>query len=141
EQRIGERCQLHPPDTMRELLPEVGCDLKGKAGFAAASSASEGEQAARHEQPADRGQLAFAANKPVHLERQIVRRGVEGLRYCDIFHGMPSASLAPLLQVGYSFSGQASTQFSVRGYPTTIGAAIREGAESEQWSGRSTWGR
>src|SRR5215470_17366510 len=76
---------------MRELLQEVGGDLKGKAGFAAASSASEGEQPAGHEQPSDRGDLAFAANKAVHLERQIVRRGVELLRHCYIFHGMPSS--------------------------------------------------
>src|SRR5262245_39669765 len=121
---------------MLELLQEVGCDLKGKARFAAASSASEGEQPGSGEQPSDRSHLAFAANKPVHLERQIVRRGVEVLRHCDIFQGMPSASLGTLLHEGYSFSGQASTQFPVRGYPIIIGAAIRGGSTSEQWSGR-----
>jgi hypothetical protein len=81
---------------MLELLQEVGCDLKGKARFAATSSASEGEQPGSHEQPSDRSHLAFAANKPVHLERQIVRRGVEVLRHCSIFHGMPSSSYSAL---------------------------------------------
>jgi len=44
-----DRCQLHPPDPMRELLLEVGCDLQGEARFAAASSASESEQPGSHE--------------------------------------------------------------------------------------------
>jgi hypothetical protein len=108
---------------MLELLQEVGCDLKGQARFAAAASASEGEQPARHEQPSDRGHLAFAANKPVHLERQIVRRGVEVLRHCYIFHGMPSSSLGTILHVGYSF-------FSWRD-----GQALREhDCELTRWS-------
>src|SRR5262249_55241240 len=84
--------QLHPPDALRELLAEVGRDLLGKARFAAASSTGESEQPGSHEQPSDRGQLAFAANKPVHLERQIVRRGVAVLWHCAMFHGMPSSS-------------------------------------------------
>src|SRR5215467_5156683 len=81
---------------MRELLQEVGCDLQGKARFAAASSASEGEQTGSQEQPSNRGYLAFAADKPVHLERQIVRRGVEVLRHCSIYHGMPPSSYSAM---------------------------------------------
>jgi hypothetical protein len=54
---------------MRELPQEVGCDLQGQARFAAASSATEGEQPAICEQLSDRSQFAFATNKPVHLER------------------------------------------------------------------------
>src|SRR6266508_4171754 len=118
---------------MRERLQEVGCDLKGKARFAAAASASEGEQPARHEQPADRGHLAFAANKPVDLERQIVSSGVEVLRHCYIVHGMPSAALGTILHVGYSFFWSSVRSVPSSSYPIIIGAAIRGGSTSEQW--------
>jgi hypothetical protein len=74
EQRIGERRQLHPPDAVLELLHKAGCGLKGEARFAAAAGAGEGEQPARQKQLSDRGQLAFAANEPVQLERQIMRQ-------------------------------------------------------------------
>ena len=77
---------------MLELLQEVGCDLQGQARFATASRASEGEQPGSREQPFDLGHLPFAANKPVHLERQIVRRGVEVLRHQRIFHAQRDRS-------------------------------------------------
>ncbi len=99
---------------MLELLQEVGCDLKGKARFAAASSASEGEQPARREQPSDRGHLAFAANKPVQLERQIVRSGLEDLRHQRIFHAQRDCSSMRTEESGiaimaYSFPNERDT--------------------------------
>ena len=65
---------------------------EGQARFAAASRASEGEQPGSHEQPSDLGHLPFAANKAVHLERQIVRRGLEDLRHQCIFHAQRDRS-------------------------------------------------
>src|SRR5262249_47263952 len=70
--------------------------LQGEARLAAASSASEGKQPSCPEQPADRGQLTLAADKPVYLERQIVRGGVEVLRRCSGVHGMPPSSSSAL---------------------------------------------
>src|SRR5215467_6510697 len=105
--RIGECGQLYPPDAMLEFCQESGRHLQGQARLARASCSAEGEEARGRKEAFEFGNRPFTANEAAQLGRQIVERGVEVLRHCSIFHGMPS-SLSSCLCTSYNI-GETTT--------------------------------
>src|SRR6266699_5519443 len=101
--RIGECGQLYPPDAMLEFCQESGRHLQGQARLARATCPSKREEAGGGKQAFEFGHRPFTANEATQPGRQIVERGVEVLRPCYIFHGMPSSSLSTILHMSYSF--------------------------------------
>src|SRR5215831_15802156 len=73
QRRIGNRCEGHKEDAVREALDELTSDLQSQPRLAAAARAGQREKAGASELTANSGGLVCPADEACALHRQVVQ--------------------------------------------------------------------
>src|SRR5262249_7807048 len=86
---VRQRGKLHHPDALGKRLLQIGGHLQGKARFAGAAGACQGDQGSGGKSAPQFASLLFAANEAGELPGQIVgrMRGREGRGGRRLFQG------------------------------------------------------